>query len=62
MVSVKPTTGLKYWRVDPDAMTVTVLLLGEHGYQEGGTCRSGESVESPTLEGFSAKLDDIFQR
>ena len=54
--------GVKeYWLVDPDAMTVTVLLFGERGFQEVGTYRSGESLESRILEGFSAKLDDIFQ-
>ena len=54
--------GVKeYWLVDPDAMTVTVLLLGEHGYREAGAYRSGQSFDSPTLEGFSVSLDEIFQ-
>ena len=54
--------GVKeYWLVDPDAMTVTVLLLGQRGYREVGTYRSGQSFASPTLEGFSLRLDEIFQ-
>ena len=51
----------EYWLVDPDAMTVTVLLLGESGYREVGTYESGQSLVSPTLEGFSLRLEEIFQ-
>jgi Uma2 family endonuclease len=54
--------GVKeYWLVDPDAMMVTVLLLGERGYGEVGSYRSGQSLTSPTLEGFSVSLNEIFQ-
>ncbi len=51
----------EYWLVDPDAMTVTVLLLGEHGYEEAGSYRGGQSFDSTTVEGFSVNLDDIFK-
>jgi Uma2 family endonuclease len=50
----------EYWLVDPDSMTVTVLLLGERGYEETGIYRSGQSFDSTTVEGFSVSLDDIF--
>lgn len=54
--------GVKeYWLVDPDARTVTVLLLGERGYEEAGTYRSGQSFVSTAVEGFSVTLDEIFQ-
>ena len=54
--------GVKeYWLVDPDEMTVTVLLLDEHGYEEAGIYRSGQSFDSTTVEGFSVSLDDIFK-
>ena len=54
--------GVKeYWLVDPDAMTVMVLLLGESGYREAGAYRSGQSFASHTLAGFSVSLDEIFQ-
>ena len=51
----------EYWLVDPEAMTVTVLLLGERGYREAGVYRSGQSFASPTLEGFSVSLDEVFR-
>ena len=37
----------EYWLVDPDAMTVTVLLLGEHGYREIASYQIGQSLTSP---------------
>ena len=51
----------EYWLVDPDEMTVTVLLLGERGYEEAGVYRSGQSFDSTTVEGFSVSLDEVFQ-
>ena len=55
--------GVKeYWLVDPDAMTVTVLLLGERGYREVGTYSLGQTLTSPTLEGFSVDLAEVFRR
>ncbi len=54
--------GVKeYWLVDPDAMTVTVLLLGERGYEEAGIYGSGQSFGSTTVARFSVSLDDIFK-
>ena len=54
--------GVKeYWLVDPDAITVTVLVLGEGAFQEAGVYRKGQTVTSPTLKGFSVNLDDIFR-
>ena len=51
----------EYWLVDPDAMTVTVLLLGERGYEDMGTYQAGETLASQTVEGFSVDLDEVFQ-
>jgi Uma2 family endonuclease len=54
--------GVKeYWLVDPDAMTVTVLLHGERDFEEAGVYRKGQTLTSPTLQGFSVNLDDIFR-
>jgi Uma2 family endonuclease len=54
--------GVKeYWLVDPDAMTVTVLLLGERGYEEAGAYSLGQTLTSPTLEGFSVDLAEVFR-
>ncbi len=51
----------EYWLVDPDAMTVTVLVLGDGAFEEAGVYRNGDTMTSPTLEGFSVNLDDIFR-
>ncbi len=51
----------EYWLVDPDAMTVTVLTLGEGAFEEAGVYGKGDTITSPTLEGFSVDLDDIFR-
>ena len=54
--------GVKeYWLVDPDAMTVTVLVLGENAFEEAGTYRKGQTLTSPTLKGFRVDVDDIFR-
>ena len=44
-----------------DAMTVTVLVLGESDFEEAGVYHKGQTLSSPTLEGFSVNLDDIFR-
>ena len=50
----------EYWLTDPEAQTVTVLLLGENGYEVVGIYAKGDTLTSPTLEGFSIDLDEIF--
>ena len=53
--------GVKeYWLADPDARTITILLLGADGYTEGSTYTEGQTLPSSTLDGFSAHLDEIF--
>ena len=50
----------EYWMVDTDAKTITVLLLGERGFAVEGIYGAGETLESPTLEGFALDLAGIF--
>ena len=53
--------GVKeYWIVDPDAGTITVLLRGEVGFEVNGIYGEGQSLRSPTLEGFSVAPEEIF--
>ena len=53
--------GVKeYWPIDPEARTVTVLLLGNGDYVEAGVYREGDTVTSPTLEGLSFGVEEIF--
>ena len=51
----------EYWLVDPEAMTIIVLLLGADGYAEVAAHRMGQALTSPTLRGFSVDLDEIFR-
>ncbi len=50
----------EYWLVDPDAKTVSVLLMGEDGFDVAGTYGEGQIVTSPTLQGFTFHVDEIF--
>ena len=53
--------GVKeYWIFDPDAKNITVLLLGESGYELAAIYGEGQTLTSPTLSGFSLNLNDIF--
>ncbi len=50
----------EYWLADPEAQTITVLLLGGNGYEVAGMYNKGDTLTSPTLKGFSLNLDEIF--
>ena len=50
----------EYWLVDPEARTITVLLLTQDDYAEKALYTDGQTLTSSTLEGFSANLDEIF--
>ena len=53
--------GVKeYWPIDPETRTVTVLLLGDGDFTEAGVYREGDTVTSPTLEGLSFRVEEIF--
>ena len=52
----------EYWLVGTDAGAITVLLLGDDGYEVIGTFGEGDTLSSPTLEGFSLKVDDVFEK
>ncbi len=50
----------EYWMIDTDAKNITVLILGENGYELAGIYGEGQTLTSPTLSGFSLNLNDIF--
>ena len=50
----------EYWIVDTDAGTVTVLLLREGEFEVAGTYGTGDTLTSPTLRGFTLRVDDMF--
>ena len=43
-----------------ESATITVLLLGEDGFEVFGTFGEGETFRSPTLEGFEVEIDVVF--
>ncbi len=54
--------GVKeYWMVDPEARIITVLLLRDGDFEEVGIYQKGQTLSSPTLEGFTLNLDEIFR-
>ena len=55
--------GVKeYWVVDPDEHRVWVMLpIDEGRLEEVGSYGMGDVLTSPTLEGLSIDLDDIFR-
>ncbi len=50
----------EYWMVDAIAKTITLLLIGERGFEVANTYGEGEILTSPTLRGFTLTLDEIF--
>ncbi|MDE3000750.1 MAG: Uma2 family endonuclease [Gemmatimonadota bacterium] len=53
--------GVKeYWLVDTTEKDVTVLLLGDRGFEVVDVYGGSEAMTSPTLPGFRLTLDDMF--
>ncbi len=50
----------EYWLVDPHAKSVTALMLDENRFALSGVYGEGQTLTSPTLEGFSLDLDELF--
>lgn len=50
----------EYWLADIEARVVSVLLLGDEGFDVVGAYRQGDMLTSPTLSGFSIAVDDVF--
>ena len=54
--------GVKeYWIVDPEAKTVMVLLRGQNRFEVAGTYGKGHTLVSPTLEGFTVQVEELFE-
>ncbi len=51
----------EYWIADPDAQTIAVMLLKDGQYQTAGEYGVRDTLTSPTLEGFSVSLENIFR-
>ena len=50
----------EYWIADPEAQTVIVMLLKDGAFETVGEYVIEDTLISPTLEGFSVRLDSIF--
>ena len=51
----------EYWIADPEARTLTVMVLREGEYEVAGEYSEGDTLTSPTLEGFSVEVDRVFR-
>lgn len=51
----------EYWLVDPDAETITVLVLSTDGFEVEAVYGKGQTLTSPTLRGFAVSLDEVFE-
>ena len=51
----------EYWLVDPEAATVSVLLLDGDQLNVEGVYSEGDTLAATALEGFSVPLADIFR-
>ena len=51
----------EYWLADPDAQTITFMLLKDGEYETVGGYGMGDTLTSPILKGFSVSLDRIFR-
>lgn len=53
--------GVKeYWMIGTAPVAITVLLLGANGFEAVATYGEGDILTSPTLEGFSVSVDELF--
>ena len=51
----------EYWIVDPDARTVTKLVLRDRAYVDDTTAREGDTLASTVLDGFSIDVGQMFR-
>ena len=53
--------GVKeYWLVNLADRTIEVLLLGKASFEAVATYGEGDTLASPTLQGFSLNVDEVF--
>ena len=50
----------EYWLVDTEDMSITVLLLGERGYETVAVYGYDDTLQSPTLPGLGIALSEVF--
>ena len=50
----------EYWIVDTDTKTVTVLVRDAGSFTELGACGENQTLDSPTLSGFTIDPSEIF--
>lgn len=50
----------EYWIIDPETQTVTVLALDGETFHQHGEFTSGQTADSPLLEGFAIDVTALF--
>ena len=51
----------EYWIVNPEASTITVLVVEGDAYREAGVYRRGEHAASVLLAGFGVAVDAVLE-
>ena len=51
----------EYWLVDPEAATISVLLLCDGKFEVAGVYGIGDTLTATALDGFSVELADLFR-
>ncbi|HYF94815.1 MAG TPA: Uma2 family endonuclease [Symbiobacteriaceae bacterium] len=52
----------EYWIVDPDALTVEVIVNQDGHMETWGLLGAGDRVESPVLRGLDLKVDELLDK
>ena len=51
---------IEYWLISPESRTVWVFLLVDGAFEESGRYEEDDTLTSPTLEGFTLDLSEVF--
>lgn len=50
----------EYWIIDPELLSIKVLVLDGNAYRLHGEFKSGQTATSVLLDGFSTNVDEVF--
>jgi Uma2 family endonuclease len=50
----------EYWIVDPESVSIDLLVLDSGSYRRSGLFRKGDVLRSPLLPGLEIRIDGVF--